>query len=522
MSVASPPGFLPSPETLRAASRLERHVEWHKGFWLAYVFTRSPPQAHMLQERVGGKLRAQGRGQRILEPRTPEALEDIIEAVLADPQTGCTWVEAVRGGAAIPNATLWANAWTRLILRANERRELLRGAMGGGLVFVAHADLKAKIRDAGPDLWSIRSFVLELPPGRDEREPAIITRSAQEHGDARVDKSFVELDLLDADLRRLPEALDGQDDAARAGILARTATQLRLANRFDEAATMWQQVVGLHRSLARDHGNLPKLAGALNQLGICLSEAGRREEALEAIREAVDIDRRLADQQPDAFRSALASSLNNLGNSLSSMGRRDEALAAALEAVDIHRDLAARRPEAFLSDLAMSLNNLGIRLSDVGRPEEALRATQEAISLYAGLEEPSAYDPGPVRALNNLGLRLGALGQHQDALRVTQMAVDAYRGLAEQRPLVFDADLAMSLNNLGMMQSKIGDAEAALRSTAEAVAIHRQLAQRWPDAFLPELAMSLNNLRALLRSIPAGRSSLPVELRPWIDRVLEE
>jgi tetratricopeptide (TPR) repeat protein len=112
---------------------------------------------------------------------------------------------------------------------------------------------------------------------------------------------------------------------------------------------------------------------------------------------------------------------------LSALGRREEALAATQEAVDIYRDLArptprpssptwrpasttwarcsppwagGRRrwrrrrrrwtstatgpanPQAFLPDLAMSLNNLGAMLSALGRREEALAATQEAVDIY--------------------------------------------------------------------------------------------------------------------------------------------
>jgi hypothetical protein len=58
---------------------------------------------------------------------------------------------------------------------------------------------------------------------------------------------------------------------------------------------------------------------------------------------------------------------NNLGGRLSDLGRREEALAAAQEAVDIRRRVAAARPDAFLPDLAMSLNYLGTMLSDLGR-----------------------------------------------------------------------------------------------------------------------------------------------------------
>jgi tetratricopeptide (TPR) repeat protein len=72
-------------------------------------------------------------------------------------------------------------------------------------------------------------------------------------------------------------------------------------------------------------------------------------------------------------------SLNNLGNRLSELGRREEALQAAEEAVEIRRGLAETRPDALLPDLAGSLNNLGNRLSELGRREEALQAAEEAV-----------------------------------------------------------------------------------------------------------------------------------------------
>ena len=132
---------------------------------------------------------------------------------------------------------------------------------------------------------------------------------------------------------------------------------------------------------------LSHLAARIDTLGIRLSDLGRREEALAATQEAVDIHRRLAQSRPDAFLPDLAVSLNNLGTDLSDLGRREEALAAAQEAVDIYRRLAQSRPDAFLPDLARSLNNLGNRLSDLGRREEALAAAQEAVDIHRRLAQ---------------------------------------------------------------------------------------------------------------------------------------
>jgi tetratricopeptide (TPR) repeat protein len=275
---------------------------------------------------------------------------------------------------------------------------------------------------------------------------------------------------------------------------------IRLSNlgRREEALAASQEAVDIYRRLAqtRPDAFLPDLAGGLNNLGIGLSYLGRREEARAAGQEAVDIRRHLAETRPDAFLPDLAMSLNNLGGDLSNLGRREEALAASQEAVDIRRRLAETRPEAFLPDLAMSLNNLGIRLSDLGRREEALTASQEAVEIRRRLAEtrPDAFLPDLASSLNNLGIRLSKLGRREEALAASQEAVDIRRRLAETQPDAFLPDLAMSLNNLGGDLSNLGRREEALAAGQEAVEIRRRLAETRPDAFLPDLASSLNNL----------------------------
>jgi len=54
---------------------------------------------------------------------------------------------------------------------------------------------------------------------------------------------------------------------------------------------------------------------------------------------------------------------HRISNRLSYLGRREDALEAILEAVDLRRRLAADHPAAFNADLALSLTNLSLSLS---------------------------------------------------------------------------------------------------------------------------------------------------------------
>jgi nucleoside phosphorylase/tetratricopeptide (TPR) repeat protein len=132
---------------------------------------------------------------------------------------------------------------------------------------------------------------------------------------------------------------------------------------------LWAVCTLLDRPLpsAEHEAAIHERAQLLHNAGKRFSDLGRREEALQATVEAVEIRRRLAAQRPEAFLPDLAQSLNNLGIRLSNVGRHEEALQATVEAVEIRRRLAVLCPDAFLSDLAGSLYNLGIMLSSLGR-----------------------------------------------------------------------------------------------------------------------------------------------------------
>ncbi|MEV2192698.1 tetratricopeptide repeat protein, partial [Streptomyces phaeochromogenes] len=84
----------------------------------------------------------------------------------------------------------------------------------------------------------------------------------------------------------------------------------------DQGSSMWARYeeTGERADLeaAIDHFRQAGDAGdpaALNNLGVALSRAGRRQGAVIAIRQAADIRRRLAATQPDTYEPDLATTL---------------------------------------------------------------------------------------------------------------------------------------------------------------------------------------------------------------------
>ena len=164
-------------------------------------------------------------------------------------------------------------------------------------------------------------------------------------------------------------------------------------------------------------------------------------------------------------------SLSNLGIRLSEVGRRDDALTTTEEATAIHRQLAEANPAAHLPNLAMSLSNLGIRLSEVGRRDKALAPTEEATAIRRRLAEanPAAYLPDLARSLwtyawvcvnvdNNLSAALDAITE----------AISLYKPLTARLPQRFAGELFSAYRTLT-------DVLAGLGRTDEANDLRQQL-----------------------------------------------
>lgn len=477
-------------------------LKYATGFWVAFVFSPSSFEATVIRERVAEMLASEGARMDVWLPQSADEMRETLPWTLSPERAGagCVWVQALQvdgGGEAHP----WEDAWAHFFLRGNEKREVFRRRLRGGLVIVAPMAMKTLVREAAPDLWSIRAIVLELSgmsvatqalPEPSKEMPATHERHAIETAP-------------DAPYWMQEAASRQPGSEGRAYALLQAAKGWRANGRREEALAASQEAVDIYRGLAEQQPDTFEAgwAGSLNDLGNWQSLLGQREAALVSIQQAVELYRKLAQRHPEAFEAGLAGSLNNLGIAQSALGQREAALASTQQAVEIYQKLAQRHPEAFESDLAGSLNNLGNRQSELGQHEAALVSTQQAVELYRKLAQrhPETFEPDLAMSLSNLGGNQSALGQREAALISTQQAVKLYQKLAQHNPDIFEPDLAASLNNLGIRQSEMGQREAALVSTQQAVDIRRKLAQRNPDAFEPNLAGSLVNLALHLQGL---------------------
>jgi tetratricopeptide (TPR) repeat protein len=214
-----------------------------------------------------------------------------------------------------------------------------------------------------------------------------------------------------------------------------------------------------------------------NNLGVALSTAGRKAEAVEAFRGALKID-------PD-----YTGARDNLGLALDETGRPEEAVQEYLKAVAVDPNLEEVRI------------NMGIALMHLGQPYEAIRQFERATDLSAS--DPNAFndlagaemtvgrvpaaishfqravalDPGNGQGWANLGNVHARAGQWPEALAAYQKAVVLMPPSAD-------------------VQSNLGAAYASVGRLQEAVDAYRRslaLAPNDPDVH-ENLSLALNQL----------------------------
>jgi tetratricopeptide (TPR) repeat protein len=209
-----------------------------------------------------------------------------------------------------------------------------------------------------------------------------------------------------------------------------------------------------------------------NNLGIALSTAGRKPEAVDEFRSALELD------------PAYVSARDNLGLALDESGRPDEAVQEYMKAVDADPNLEEVRI------------NLGIALMHVGQAPEAIVQFEKATELspsdpnafndLAGAEmtvgrvpaaidhfqRAVALDPGNGQGWANLGNVLARAGQWPEALAAYQKAVAIMPPSAD-----VESNLGAAYASVGRFTEAVDAYGRALALTPNDPDIHENLAQ---------------------------------------------
>ncbi|MFD4673375.1 tetratricopeptide repeat protein [Lentzea sp. NPDC058450] len=247
--------------------------------------------------------------------------------------------------------------------------------------------------------------------------------------------------------------------------------------------------VAHRRTLVEDEASRRELARALRALSTYLMRVDGYREALETAKEAVALQRELADGTEEQ-RSDLALALVVLGGVLHELERSREALTVLEESVEILRETAGHQDA-----LCEGLRGLGVVLGEVGRNQESLEVLSELVRMRTtqAEAEPDRYRGELADSLYRLGAAHWRLGESRRARSEAEKGVLIYRELELARPGRHLHDLAIALVHLGTSELDLRRFGAAAELLGEAVAIDRRLDAVEPGRYRSPLAGALYN-----------------------------
>jgi hypothetical protein len=317
-------------------------------------------------------------------------------------------------------------------------------------------------------------------------QPSVLYQEAERAFlDGKIDRALVLLD--DEKLRRSiaqPQAVEKGDveHAVQSWLLK--AQLLTIQLRFDDAERVYLEAIGVapdsfqtHFAYARFNQELNRFERARAGFIWCLGWARKNEKDAE-----------------------LAQTLNNLGNLDRDQDRGEEARKAFEEALQINRELAQKNPETYRPDLATTLNNLGVLHNEQNRMEEAREAFDEALQIRRELtqKDPETNLPDLAQTLNDLGNLDRNQGRMEEGREEYAEALKIRRELAQKNPGTYRPYVAATLNNLGDLDRAQGRMEEGRKDYAEALQIYEALTKQDPERFSPDV----ERLKQLLADLP--------------------
>ncbi len=280
----------------------------------------------------------------------------------------------------------------------------------------------------------------------------------------------------------------GSDPVARAELTACCAQLARVLQHAGQPAEALAAALRARAELealaaAPGSGNRVRrdLAETAHQLACHLWYTGKHVEALNEFRAALEIDRKLAEENPKVpeFWFKRARSHSFLGKFLSDTGKPEEAEAELRSASALYQELVNANPAVtvFRRNLAVCRMCIGTLLCETGKPAEAQTELRTALAIEQKLVDEDSgdiyYRGGLADCHTRLGRLLMQMGKPAEAEAECRTAVAIWQKLVEDTPGValYRCMLAQSVQNLGDVVLAVGRSAEARADYERAIAL---------------------------------------------------
>ena len=375
-----------------------------------------------------------------------EELAARLLSLKAGDDIGAVWVSAAVPEAS-PEYKEWEQAWRTAAARINQYRNPLRRQFSVPLIFVGAPWIQVTLREAAPDLWSVRTQVVRIVPPAVNKGEMDSPASQQSF---TID--FVEGRAIDP-LFALKEAerLRGESgkEMALARLLARAGLGFKVRYRWDEAEQVLSEAIALHRRFGAE---TEELAYLLANLADVLQWKTDYKQAVDTLLEAL----RIFQQSGDVLGEA--DCIYVLGEVALRQWQTEEARTRYEEALLLFRQTGNVLGEA---NCIKSLGSIALECS---QHEEARARFEEALVLYRQI----GLVLGQANCIRNLGEIALRQSQHEEARARYEEALLLYRQTGD---ILGEANCIQSLGEIALDRSQTEEARARFK---EALLLFRQ------------------------------------------------
>ncbi len=388
------------------------HFEWGVGFSFIVILVPNAQDAEIRRQALERTLAADNKTLALLRFASPDELKQLAARLLElEPaaDTGAIWVSAVISEAD-KDFPAWQMAWREAVARLNQFRNHLQQRFSLTLLFVGAPWLAETIRTFAPDLWSVRTLVVEIEPGADALRDRFAAQQHYEAATQAVSASSPSVELAlnaaaklrgkpgsEAELVRylqrageelydisnyglaeevlqeavtMQERLDPEARAMADALYYLGLVQYMLS--YDTAAEHLQKALPLYRRIGAVLGE----ANCIRSLGDIALARSQHEEARVRYEEALPLYRRIGDVLGEA------NCITRLGDIALERSQHEEARVRYEEALPLYRRIGAVLGEA---NCIASLGDIALARS---QHEEARANFETALALYERIPEP--------------------------------------------------------------------------------------------------------------------------------------
>ncbi len=264
-------------------------------------------------------------------------------------------------------------------------------------------------------------------------------------GDNKGALAVLNLNEIEKDVKTVHALIDADRNTLK-GLI--DEYKLRIQTLQNEMADGWFDAVctTYDKALAATRGYVEEkdLAEIMLEYGTFLWENKQYHLVSTLYYETLAIYRKLAEQEPETYLSAVAQTLNNQANLHDDLQQYTQAEEEYCEALKTYRQLAEQNSQAFLADIAMTQNNLAALHSDLQQYTQAEEEYGVALKICRQLAEqnPQAFLSYVADTLSNIVILHKNLQQYQTAELECREALAIYKELAEKVHPVYQTDVA--------------------------------------------------------------------------------